>query len=126
MPEMKLFEYAVVRLVPQVHREEFLNAGVILFCAKEKFLDLKYTLDEKRIKNFFPKADMAVLKEFLNGMKEIVQGKESTIGKLPTAERFRWLTSTRSSIVQCSKVHPGLCEDAAQTLNKLFEEMVEI
>lgn len=126
MQEKKLFEYAVVRLVPQVHREEFLNAGVILFCAKEKFLDLKYILDENRIKSLFPKTNLDTLKEFLNGMNEIVKGNQGTIGKLPAAERFRWLTSTRSSIVQCSKVHPGLCDDAAETLNKLFHEMVEI
>ncbi len=124
MPEKKLFEYAVVRLVPQVHREEFLNTGVILYCAKEKFLKMKFMLDEKRILAFFPKTDICTLKDFVNGMNDIANGNKSTIGKLLPAERFRWLTATRSSMVQCSKVHPGLCEDARQMLEKLFLEMV--
>ncbi len=78
MQEKKLFEYAVVRLVPQVHREEFLNAGVVLYCAKEKHLQLEYNLDEKRILSFFPEVDMHSLTEFLKGMNEIVKGNKST------------------------------------------------
>ena len=120
----KLFEYAVIRIVPQVYREEFMNVGVVLYCSKEKFLQMRYQLDEKRLTSFFPDAEMTELQSYLVGMNEIVGGKQGTIGKLGIAERFRWLTATRSSIVQCSKVHPGLCEDAGEMLEKLFKEMV--
>lgn len=124
MKEKNLFEYAVIRIVPQVYREEFLNTGVILYCAKEKFLQIRFHLNEIRIAAFAPKQDIESIRDLLSGMKEIVEGKQGTIGKLPVAERFRWLTATRSSIVQCSKVHPGLCVNASEMLEKLFVEMV--
>lgn len=122
----KLFEYAVIRIVPQVYREEFMNVGVILYCSKEKFLDMCFLLDENRLKAFFPGADLKALNEYLGGMEEIAAGNQGTIGKLVIAERFRWLTATRSSLIQCSKVHPGLCEDAGEMLDRLFKEMVEV
>ena len=126
MPENQLFEYAVIRVVPAVEREEFLNVGVVLFCPGEKYLKMVYLLDEKRITSFNAKLDIGEIKEYLESFERICGGgpKAGPIGKLPVAERFRWLTATRSTIVQTSKVHPGLCTNTENMLQKLFSEMV--
>lgn len=126
MPGQHLFEYAVVRIVPQVEREEFMNVGVVLYCAKQKFLQVKFKLDEDKLKAFNCEMDMEELNAYLDGFKRIcVGGKDAgTIGQLPIAERFRWLTATRSTILQTSKVHPGFCDDAGEMLQKIFEQLV--
>lgn len=126
MPEQHLFEYAVVRIVPKVEREEFFNVGVVLYCAKEKFLQVLFKLDEERLRAFCKKADIEELKQYLAAFERICNGGNDAgpIGKLPLAERFRWLTATRSTVLQTSKVHPGLCEDAAEMLNRLFQQLV--
>ncbi len=126
MKENQLFEYAVIRIVPRVEREEFLNVGVILYCAKQKFLKAIYQLDEKRIKSFCGELDIEELEEHLKTFERICRGGADggPIGKLPIPERFRWLTATRSTIVQTSKVHPGFCTDAGETLIKLFNQLV--
>lgn len=126
MQGKKLFEYAVIRVVPRVEREEFLNVGVILYCREQKFLQTIYQLNEQRIRNFCDKIDIKELENHLKNFDLISQGKSNSgpIGKLPIAEKFRWLTATRSTIVQASKVHPGFCDDAGQTLNKLFNQLV--
>jgi hypothetical protein len=126
MQDNQLFEYAVIRVVPAVEREEFLNVGVVLFCAKQKFLKMKYKLDETRISNFSSKLDINEIKTYLESFERICEGSPDSgpIGTLPMAERFRWLTATRSTVVQTSKVHPGLCVDANAMLQKLFSELV--
>ena len=126
MQENHLFEYAVIRFMPMVEREEFLNIGVILLCAKEKFLQLRYELDEPRLKVICPKVDLNELREQLQSFERICKGgaEGGTIGKLSIAERFRWLTATRSTVVQTSKVHPGLCTDATETLDRLYSQLV--
>ncbi len=126
MQENQLFEYAVIRIVPRVEREEFLNVGVILYCRDQKFLNTIYQLNEKRIRLFCEKLDIEVVKEYLQTLERICRGEINAgpIAKLPIAERFRWLTATRSTIVQTSKVHPGFCKDAGETLNKLFKQLV--
>jgi len=126
MQEQYLFEYAVIRIVPKVEREEFLNVGVVLYCAKQKFLQSRFSIDEERLQLFCKKTDMDGLREYLHAFEQICLGGNNAgpIGKLPIAERFRWLTATRSTVVQTSKVHPGLCSDAAEMLTKLFEQLV--
>lgn len=126
MQENHLFEYAVIRIVPRVEREEFLNVGVILYCPKLKFLKAKYNLHIKRIENFCDQLDINELQDHLKTFEQISLGKKNAgpIAQLPIAERFRWLTATRSTIVQTSKVHPGFCSDPEQTINKLFEQLV--
>lgn len=126
MQENLLFEYAVIRIVPRVEREEFLNVGVILYCAKQKFLQTEFKLDEKKIENFFDESCIEEVEEHLKTFKKICLGTEDSgpIGKLSIAERFRWLTATRSTILQISKVHPGFTKDAGQTLKKLFNQLV--
>ena len=126
MQDKFLFEYAVVRIVPRVEREEFVNTGVVLYCAKQRFLQLKFRVDEQRIKNLCPLADVDEIYTYLHAFEQVCTGNPAAgpIAQLPLAGRFRWLTATRSTIVQTSKVHPGLCTDAAATLERIFEQQV--
>lgn len=126
MQESYLFEYAVIRVVPRIEREEFLNAGVILYCAKKKFLECTCMLDEKRLQAFAGDVDIEEIKQHLRSLGYICEGSAEggAIAKLDMASRFRWLTATRSTVVQASKVHPGLCKDPAETLGRLFNQLV--
>ena len=121
-----LFEYAVIRVVPRVEREEFLNVGVVLYCKDQKFLQSRCDLDETRLAAFAKDIDIDEIKESLRAFGQISAGSKvgGPIGKLEMASRFRWLTATRSTVVQTSKVHPGFCEDGQTTLDRLFEEQV--
>lgn len=126
MQEKHLFEYAVIRVMPRVEREEFLNVGVILYCPAQGFLQTVYELDEARLRAFSREVDVAELKERLRAFEKICAGaaEGGSIGKLPVAGRFRWLTATRSTVVQTSPVHPGLCTDARETLARLHAQLV--
>ncbi|WP_114781687.1 DUF3037 domain-containing protein [Botryobacter ruber] len=126
MQDKHLFEYAVIRVVPRVEREEFLNVGVILYCAAEGFLQTKCALNEQRLNACFANVDVAELKERLLAFEKVCAGRAQggPIGQLPIASRFRWLTAARSTIVQTSPVHPGMCNDAKETLEKLYEQLV--
>lgn len=126
MQEKQLFEYAVIRMVPRVEREEFLNVGVILYCAKQKFLKTEFDLNEDKIRNICADVDIDEIEDHLNTFEKICRGEISAgpIGRLPIAERFRWLTATRSTILQTSKVHPGFTKDADETLKRLFKQLV--
>ena len=123
----KLYEYAVIRIVPRVEREEFINAGIVLFCKKEKYLNCKYQLHEQKLLCMYADADIDFIKKNLQSFTNIALGKESesVIAKLDLPERFRWLTATRSTVIQASKVHPGLCFNEDETLEKLFRDYVE-
>jgi hypothetical protein len=126
MQENHLYEYAVIRIVPQVEREEFLNVGVILYCPKKGFLQVRYKLDEARLKAFSCKLEVEELEEYLHTLERIcIGGKNSgPIGILPIASRFRWLTATRSTVIQTSKIHPGFCIEPEDTLNRLYGQLV--
>ncbi|TGE29341.1 DUF3037 domain-containing protein [Hymenobacter metallicola] len=127
MPEKHLFEYAVLRVVPRVEREEFLNVGVILYCRAQGFLHTRCHLPEDRLQAFAgPDLEMDELQQRLKAFEKICRGKPEggVIGRLSLAERFRWLTATRSTVVQTSATHPGLCEDAAATLERLYAQLV--
>ncbi|HEV7382960.1 MAG TPA: DUF3037 domain-containing protein [Dyadobacter sp.] len=126
MQEKHLFEYAVIRVVPRVEREEFINAGIILYCPAQRFLKVIYHIEESRVRALCSKADIEQLNAYLIAFEQICLGGKvgGFIGTLPIASRFRWLTATRSSVVQSSKVHPGFCIDADATLKKLFEDLV--
>jgi hypothetical protein len=127
MPERHLFEYAVLRIVPHVEREEFLNAGIILYCGGQKFLKALYELDEVRLAVLCDKLDFAEVREHIQSFDKICRGGKDAgpIGKLSIAERFRWLTAERSTMLQTSKVHPGLCLDANEMLERLFTQLVK-
>ena len=126
MHELQSFEYATVRVVPQVEREEFLNVGVILYCATAKFLRMRSSLSEAKTNSFCPKLDVEDVKLHLQAFEEICNGTApaSPIAQRDIASRFRWLTATRSTVVQTSRVHPGLCLDPEEKLNALFSKLV--
>jgi hypothetical protein len=126
MPENNLFEYAVIRVVPHVEREEFLNVGIILYCAGQKFLKALYELEETRLRVLCDKLDFNEVKEHVSSFDKICRGGKDAgpIGKLSMPERFRWLTAERSTMLQTSKVHPGLCTDADEMLQRLFTQLV--
>ncbi|RCH54279.1 DUF3037 domain-containing protein [Mucilaginibacter hurinus] len=127
MPDQHIFEYAVIRVVPRVEREEFLNVGVILFCSKQKFLKFIYKLDEPRLLALSPELDIGELRKNIEAFDHIAAGSAQggPIAKLDAASRFRWLTAARSTVVQASKVHPGLCKgNAGEKLQRLFTQLV--
>lgn len=126
MQEHHLFEYAVIRVVPRVEREEFLNIGIILMCTSQRFLELKYILDTERFRVLAGDVDRDLLELNLQAFGRICKGgaQGGTIGLLPVKERFRWITATRSTILQTSKAHAGFCKDAAATMDRLVEELV--
>ena len=126
MQEQHLFEYAVIRVVPRVEREEFVNVGVIMFCPSQRFLEVVFELNAPRLRALSAGLDLDEVTAYLHALKQICEGKKEggTIGALPLASRFRWLTATRSTVVQASKVHPGLCVEPHQKLSKLFDQLV--
>jgi hypothetical protein len=126
MHEKHLFEYTVIRIVPCVEKEEFINTGIILYCASNKFLQVIYKLNETKLKAFSTAINLSELEQRLNAFTHIAKGEKEggTIAALPLSSRFRWLASTKSTVIQTSAVHPGLCIDPYETMMKLFEQMV--
>lgn len=126
MQEKHLFEYAVIRVVPRVEREEFINVGVILFCKSQKFLGTLCNINKEKLKSFSDKLEISDVEAHLKALELICSGTKDSgpIGKLDMASRFRWLSATRSTIVQTSKVHPGFCQNAKDALQKLYEQLV--
>ncbi len=112
--------------MPRVEREEFLNVGVILLCKKRNFLQAVYEVNPQRLQALSANCDVEELSAHLDALTRIAAGDPAAgpIAKLDIAGRFRWLTAQRSTVVQPSKVHPGLCEDPAGMLERLFREMV--
>lgn len=126
MQEKQLYEYAVIRVMPRVERGEFINVGVILYCPGQKFLQTTYHLDEPLLSAFCKDIDLKELEERLCAFTQVCKGGSDggIIGKLPIASRFRWLTAARSTVVQTSPVHSGLCLDARETLERLHAQLV--
>lgn len=126
MPTQHSFEYAVVRVVPRVERQEFINVGVIVFCRPRRFLAARMALDPARLHVFAPQIKYADLEQHLAIIPLICTGGSGAgpIGTLPLQERFHWLVAPRSAIVQTSPVHPGLCTDPAAVLEHLLSRLV--
>lgn len=126
MQEQHLFEYAVIRIVPRVEREEFFNAGIIIFCKKENHLKTAIYFDEKKCISLFSEADIHEIKKHLSAFEQIAGGDVNSgpISLLDAPSRFRWLTAKRSTIIQTSAVHPGLSKNMEDTLQKLLHKMI--
>jgi hypothetical protein len=120
------YDYALVRIVPRVERGECINVGVVLFCRTRAFLGARIALDEARLTAFFPSANIEGIRDELLAIAKIAEGdgEAGPIAALSQAERFHWLVSPRSTIVQPSPVHSGLCDDPAAALAHLFQTMV--
>lgn len=121
-----LYEYAIIRVVPRVEREEFLNVGVILYCRKPAFLQTKFLLNKDRLFAAFPILNIQDLEAHLHSFEQIGEGNKNAgpIALLDTASRFRWLTAKRSTIIQSSAIHPGLCCNPFETLQHLFQQQI--
>jgi len=127
MQEDKIYEYAVIRLVPKVEREEFFNIGLVMFSKKEKFIKVKFYLCPDKFRLMRSKLDYDDIIQNLESFQKIANGEKDggPIAQLEIPERFRWLTAVRSSVVQTSRPHPGKSKDLEKTFGKLFEELVK-
>jgi hypothetical protein len=127
VPDKFRYDYAVVRVVPKVDREEFINAGVIVSCPELAFLDAVIKLDESRLLALDPNIDLDLVRKHLASIPKICRGGDGagSIGQLPQRQRFHWLVAPRSTIIQTSPVHTGRCGDPAAALEHLVATMVD-
>lgn len=127
MQEDKIYEYAVIRLVPKVEREEFFNIGLVMFSKKEKFIKIEFYLCPDKFQLMHSKLDYNDIIQNLESFQKIANGEKDggPIALLDIPERFRWLTAVRSAVVQTSRPHPGKSKDLNITFGKLFEELVK-
>lgn len=119
-----LFEYAVVRFIPDVERGEFVNVGLVMMCKRKKWLRCAFNFDCKRIAALFPTADSELLSRQCASFSAIARGERSPIGSLEVHERFRWLTAVRSASIATSRPHPGHTVDLDATFAALFGRLV--
>ena len=126
MQDKHLYDYAVIRVLPRVEREEFINVGVILYCRSLDYLKAVCSIDEGRMASFASRADLTDVREHLSSICRICTGNDDSgpISRMSLGERFRWLTAPRSTVVQTSAVHTGLTADPDMTLNSLVEQLV--
>lgn len=126
MHEHRSYDYAVIRVVPRVERQEFVNAGVILWCRDLDFLDARIELDESRLRALDPDIDVDAVRKHLASFAIICKGGAGAgpIGKLAKRERFDWLVAPRSTVIQTSAVHTGRCVDTSSTMERLLDSMV--
>ena len=127
MPDKFRYDYAVVRVVPKVDREEFINAGVIVSCPELSFLEARIKLNEARLLALDPNIDVELVRKHLASIPKICLGGDDagSIGQLPQRQRFHWLVAPRSTIIQTSPVHVGRCGDPAAALEHLVATMVD-
>jgi Protein of unknown function (DUF3037) len=128
VPDHSSYDYAIVRVVPRVEREEFVNVGVIVSCPRQEFLQARIEVDESRLKTLDPGIDMSAIRAHLASIPAICAGgaEGGTIGRLSRRERFDWLVAPRSTIIQTSKVHTGRCTDPSTLLEHLLNTMVRV
>jgi Protein of unknown function (DUF3037) len=121
-----MYDYAIIRVVPKVEREEFVNVGVIVSCAVQKFLEARVELDEQRLLALDSTVDMDRIRDHLGAIPLICAGgtQSGPIGQLSQRERFHWLVATRSAIIQTSRVHTGSCQHLAAVIDHLLNTMV--
>lgn len=126
MPERNSYDYAIIRIVPRVERGECINVGIILFCRTRRFLGVLTHLDETRLLALAPDIDLEVVREQLHLIRLIGAGnaEAGSIARMSHSERFHWLVSPRSTIIQTSPTHSGLCSDPEEALKHLLRTMV--
>jgi hypothetical protein len=127
VPDKFRYDYAVIRVVPKVDREEFINAGVIVSCPELSFLEARIKLDESRLLALDPNVDLDAVRKHLASIPTICRGGDGagSIGQLPQRQRFHWLVAPRSTMIQTSPVHTGRCGDPAGALEHLVATMVD-
>ncbi len=123
---MHVYEYSIIRYVPKVEREEFINVGLLVFSKSKRKLLAKFHLDEKKIACFSSEIDFEILQKHIEAFEAIALGTSSNnpIATLEVDERFRWLTAVKSSCIQASRPHPGMTSDLEVLFKNLFQELV--
>jgi hypothetical protein len=116
------YDYAVLRVVPHVAREEFINVGVILSCPERRFLATRTSVDPTRLKAFAPALDEELVRRHLASFEAVCRGgrEAGPIGELPARQRFHWLVAPRSTVIQTSPAHTGWCRDPQETIDRLL------
>jgi Protein of unknown function (DUF3037) len=120
------FDYALLRVVPRVERQEFINAGVVVYCPEKRYLAARISFDAARLKALWPDADLALVEKHLEAVERICAGDAAAgpIAKLSQRERFHWLTSPRSTMIQPSPVHTGVCDGTDELLDRLEKQFL--
>ncbi len=128
MPEPSTYDYAVIRVVPRVEREEFVNVGVVVSCTAQDFLAAATHVDPARIAMLDPTLDIESLRRHLASIERICRGGADAgpIGALSPRERFRWMTAPRSTVIQFSPAHTGRCDNPAALLARLLDQLVRV
>jgi hypothetical protein len=128
MPALSSFDYAIIRVVPRVERGERVNAGVILFCLERDFLQARVEVNETRLRELWPEIDLELVRQHLEAIPKICAGSPEAgpIARLSLRERFHWLVAPRSTMIQVSPVHAGLCDPPERALDELFGQMVRL
>jgi hypothetical protein len=128
VPALSSFDYALLRVVPRVERQELVNAGVILYCRERDFLAARVEVDEGRLRALWPAIDLDTVRQHLEAAPKVCAGLPAAgpIAGLSQRERFHWLVAPRSTIIQVSPVHTGLCADPSEALEEIFERMVRL
>ena len=128
MSERRAFDYVLVQVVPRVDRDERLNAGVIVYCAEAAFLGCRLALDETRARAFAPELDVAGVMRQLDAIRAVCAGDPAAgpVAALSPSERFHWLAAPRSTVVQPSPAHVGVCDDPAAALDRIFAAAVPL
>jgi hypothetical protein len=122
------FDYAAIRVVPRVERQEFINAGVVVFCLEKRYLAARIHLDEQRLRALWPSIDIELVREHLEAIPRVCAGDPTAgpIAMLSQRERFHWLIAPRSTIIQPSPVHTGLCEGTDELLERLAKQLLDL
>jgi hypothetical protein len=126
VPAPASFDYAILRVVPRVERQEFINAAVIAYCPERRYLDARVHLDPTRLTALWPEADIDLIRDHLDAIPRICAGDTTAgpIARLSQRERFHWLISPRSTIIQPSPVHTGVCDETDQLLDRLAQQFL--
>jgi hypothetical protein len=126
VPANNSFDYAVLRVVPNAERGEFLNVGVVMHCPALTFLGVRVHLDEERLGALWPGQDLTAVRQHVEAFSRVcaAEPKAGPIARLSRRERFHWMVAPRSTVIQVSPVHTGLCDDPQATLEELFRRLV--
>lgn len=122
---MHLYEYAVVRYMPRVEREEFVNVGLVMMCKRRRWIRVRIALDEAKVAVLSPDTNLNDVHKQLEAFTRVAEGRNRHTAGLEIHERFRWLTAVRSACITTSRPHPGICNDLDFTFDTLFAELVE-
>lgn len=126
MQDRVTYEFAIIRFLPKVERQEFINVGVLLFSKRKKYLGIKYHISKEKLLALCKTTDIDFVNEYLKAWEQICKGGADggPIGQFEMSDRFRWLAASKSTVLQCSPTHPGLCHDAENELQDLYKRFV--